>query len=196
VFAGIDVGARRLDAAAVDLDGVVIDVTAFDASDPSAAAAWCRRAGAVGIDAPERLSTAPHAQDMGLPPKFRSARCAEIDLGRRHGVWVPWTTPTADAPLQGWMAAGFALFAALPAAIEVFPYAAFRVLAGSRLAPKQTHAGRAARARLLGLPLDRHSHHVLDAIVAARTARDHALGSAVPATCGHDGSAIWLPAPT
>jgi predicted nuclease with RNAse H fold len=193
LFVGIDVGARRLDAAAVNLDGVVIDVAAFDASDASAAAAWCRGADVVAIDAPQRLSDAPHANDVGLAPKFRTARCAEIDLGRRHRLWVPWTTPTADAPLPGWMASGMALFAALQGAIEVFPYAAFHVLAGARLAPKQTPAGRAARARLLGLPLDRHSHHVLDALIAARTARDHALGQAVAVTCGHDGSAIWLP---
>ena len=194
MFVGIDVGARRLDAAAVNLDGGVINLAVFDASEPWAAAAWCRGADMVAIDAPQALSAAPHAHDVSLAPKFRSARCAEIDLGRRHRLWVPWPTPIPDAPVPGWMAAGFALFGALPAAIEVFPYAAFRVLARSRLARKQTPAGRVARARLLGLALDRHSHHVLDAVVAARTARDHALGSAVAATCGHDGSAIWLPA--
>ena len=194
MFVGIDVGARRLDAAAVDPSGAVLDIAVFDARDIGAATAWCAGADVVAIDAPQTLSAAPHADDIALAPKFRAARCAEIDLGRRHRLWVPWTTPTEDAPLPGWMAAGMSLFSALPAAIEVFPYAAFRVLAGSTLPPKHTPAGRAARAHLLGLPLDRYSHHALDAAMAARTARDHFLGSAIAATCGHDGSAIWLPA--
>jgi predicted nuclease with RNAse H fold len=194
LFVGIDVGAKRLDLAAVDAGGRVVDIAVFAASDIGPAIAWCRGAEAVAIDAPAALSTAPHAGDVTLAPKFRAARCAEIDLGRRHRLWVPWVAPLSGAPVAPWMAVGLALFAALPAAIEVYPYAAFRRLAGTRLPSKLTPAGRAARAGLLGLDASRISHHALDAVVAARVARDHACRRAEAATCGHDGSSIWLPA--
>jgi len=200
-FVGIDVGARELHCAALDGSGTMLAHAVVPAHDAAALASWCAPAAAIAIDAPEAPSTAPHADREGLSPKFRAARCAEIELGYRHGSWVSWTTPRAP-PFPGWMQTGFAAFAALrvpggPELLEVYPFAAFRELArGVRLAKKQAVAGRRQRARLLGCAgvrgedLDSLSHHMLDALVAAVVARDRAR----PVTCGHDGSRIWLPA--
>ena len=186
-FLGIDVGARTLHCASIDEQAVSVDRAALPAEDTEALAHWCADAEAGAIDAPEAPSTAPHAEETGLSPKFRRARCAEIELGRRHGSWVSWVAPV-EAPFSPWMEAGFRAFATLRAAgapelLEVYPY-----------------AGRKERVRLLaaaGVAVDRFatfSHDFLDATVAALTALDRARGRARPVTCGHDASAIWLPA--
>ena len=204
-FLGIDVGARTLHCATIDEQAVSVKRAALPAEDTEALAHWCADAEAVAIDAPEAPSTAPHVEETGLSPKFRRARCAEIELGRRHGSWVSWVAPV-EAPFPPWMEAGFRAFATLrdagaPELLEVYPYACFRALAaGRRPAPKQTLAGRKERVRLLaaaGVAVDRFatfSHDFLDATVAALTALDRARGRARPVTCGHDASAIWLPA--
>jgi predicted nuclease with RNAse H fold len=203
-FVGIDVGARTLHCASTDGGAGSLDFAALRPDDIDALARWCAGAASVAIDAPEAPSTAPHANDDALSPKFRGARCAEIALGRGHGTWVPWVAP-AGPPFPAWMEAGFRAFATVraagaPALLEVYPYACFRELAGSRRLPrKQTAAGRNERARLLaaaGVAVDHSappSHDFLDAMVAALTALDGARGRARRVTCGHDGSAIWLP---
>ncbi|MGI9079377.1 MAG: DUF429 domain-containing protein [Acidimicrobiales bacterium] len=200
---GIDVGSRRLDAVALDGMGRVTDVGTFAAADAGAVVAWVGPAAAVAIDSPDRWSRAPHATDVTLSPKFRSARCAEIGLARDHGIWVPWTTPVTPQA-QTWISAGIDLFAALRAAghdpVEVYPHGVFRVLnLGRRPPSKRTGEGRETRLRLLdaaGVSApwpDMTTHDAVDATAAALVALHHAEGLAVPATCGHDGSAIWLP---
>lgn len=83
--------------------------------------------------------------------------------------------------------------------IEVYPHACFRVLAGKKLASKQTAAGTAERVSLLqeaGLEiqgLEMWSHDSLDAAVAALVAQRKSIGSATAVSCGHDDSAMWLP---
>ncbi len=200
---GIDVGARRLDAVALASDGRVLATAVLAADDLAAVVDWTYGAAAVAVDAPDLWSTAPHADDEALPPKFRSARCAEIGLGRLAGIWVPWTTPVERAP-STWIDAGVKLWAALRAAahepLEVYPHAIFRVLNGGRRpAKKQTVAGRHERRRLLrkaGVATRPDcTHDVLDATAAALVALHYAGGVARAVTCGHDGSAIWLPAP-
>lgn len=203
-FVGIDVGARTLHCASIKGSGTPPDRALLPAEDAAALARWCAGAAAVAIDAPEAPSTAPHSGDARLAPKFRGARCAEIELGRRYGSWVSWVAPQRP-PFPAWMEAGFRAFATLRAAgaselLEVYPHACFRELAGGRrLARKQTRAGRSARADLLaaaGVSVDgaqERSHDVLDALVAALTARDWSRGRARRVTCGHDESAIWLP---
>jgi hypothetical protein len=178
--------------AAADVDGVVAFVRA--AGDDVAR---------VAIDAPSALSPLAHAGDASLAPKFRAARCGEIALGREAGVWVPWVSPPADgtAPVAGWIEVGLALFGALGAAgfeaVETYPHAVFRALAGGRRIPgKSTPDGRRERVALLRaagvveptLPL--WDHDGLDACAAALVA-----ASVEPRvlTCGHDGSSIWLP---
>ena len=160
----------------------------------------------MAIDAPAQLSTAPHRDDPELNGKFRTGRCAEIALGREHGSWVPWVTPTAGGPTPGWMATGFAVYEALRNGpynvIEVYPYAGFRALAqGSPLPRKQTADGLRARIELLaraGVAAEQvamWSHDGLDALLGALVALQVASSNAVRVTCGHDDSAIWLPHP-
>jgi hypothetical protein len=94
-FGGIDVGERRLHCAMLDGGGRILDCATIGAGDPKALASWFDGARVVAIDAPEAPSTAPHGDRAELPPKFRAARCAEIELGRSHGCWVPWVAPTS-----------------------------------------------------------------------------------------------------
>jgi predicted nuclease with RNAse H fold len=205
---GIDVGARRVHVVALDRFARVAGFEIVDVGALGAVAGSIVAAGAptVAIDSPTAWSTAPHASETGLSPKFRSARCAEIALGRRHRLWVPWTTPVDPADAPAWMQVGVALAAALRSGgvetLEVYPYAAFRVLnGGGRLPPKHASAGRELRRALLrraGVTGEERlppSHDALDAAAAALVAMHRRLGVAHPATCGHDGSAIWLPAP-
>lgn len=199
---GVDVGARRMHAVALDSRGAVVGVGAFDAVRLAELVTWAAGAAQVAVDAPDRWSTAPHGADQDLSPKFRTARCGEIALGREHRIWVPWVTPIEPAP--GWISAGIELFAALRAAghdpVEVYPHAAFRVLGGGRRPPpKQTRTGAERRVRLLeeagvrAARLPGGSHDAIDAAAAALVGLHRARGTARSATCGHDGSAIWLP---
>jgi Protein of unknown function (DUF429) len=158
----------------------------------------------VAVDSPGAWSTAPHAADETIAPKFRLGRCGEIALGRQYGIWVPWSTPPQPAP-GTWMAAGIGLFDTLRATghdpVEAYPYGGFRLLAGGRLPKKTTAEGRATRATLLrsaGVEVDglEKSHDFLDATLVALVARHRSLGTARVATCGHDESGIWLPAST
>ena len=201
MFAGIDLGAEHLHCVAIGPDRSIVDARVF--SDVDATVDWAARAEQVAIDAPATLSTAPHASEDGLSPKFRHARCAEVALGRGFGVWVPWTTPIEESLAAAWMRTGFRLFASLRSRgadpVEVYPYGAFRYLAGQRPGRKQSAAGAALRVALLrkrgvsGGWLEMWSHDGLDALMAALIAADRAAGKAVPVGCGHDGSAIWLP---
>ncbi|MGZ4711424.1 MAG: DUF429 domain-containing protein [Acidimicrobiia bacterium] len=210
-WVGIDVAARALDVVVLggDGDGVpgVVTSATVTADDTAALTELTRGAAAIGIDAPECPSTAPHRDDLALAPKFRTARCGEIALGQQHHVWVPWTTPVDPAATPPWMHVGFATWAALHTdghrPIEVYPAGAFRVLAGARPPKKTTRAGRLARIAVLAehvaLPaeIEQWSHDGLDALVAALVAAWSTDGRARPA--GHtdrgcDGSAIWIPA--
>lgn len=166
---------------------------------------WAASLGAVervAIDAPSALSPLAHAADLTLAPKFRDARCGEIALGREVGVWVPWVSPAAGAgDIAPWIRVGLSLFAAFAdvgvEAVETFPHAVFRTLnGGARVAAKSKPEGLAERAALLRaagideptLPL--WGHDGLDAAAAALVAVDP---EARAVTCGHDGSAIWIP---
>lgn len=204
MYVGIDLGQRRIHLVALD-DGLrLAAATVVNVVDLENLRGLLERANVVAIDAPKALSTAPHLEDESLPPKFRSARCAEIALGREHATWVPWTTPTIQQPLPPWMQVGFDVFELVKScgtqAIEVFPHAGFRILNGGRIASKQTAEGLRLRAELLqeaGLKTDAPemwSHDSLDAALAALIAHQAAEGTAVRVGCGHDESAIWLPA--
>lgn len=154
----------------------------------------------VAVDAPDAPSVAFHAGDGDLSTKFRPARCGEIALGRERRIWVAWVTPSSP-PFAGWMETGFVFHATLRASgvttVETYPHAVYRTLAGgARVPSKSTVAGLAARvdalvgAGLAGDHLDMWGHDGLDAAAAALVAVDP---DAVGVTCGHDGSAIWLP---
>ena len=176
-----------------------------DVADLSSLRQCLADADVIAIDAPEALSSAPHAADEALSPKFRTARCAEIALGLEHRIWVPWVTPTVDRPLSPWMEVGFRVFEVAKSSgaqvAEVFPHAGFRTLAARRIPSKQTAEGLRVRVELLrqrGVTIDAlemWSHDSLDALLAAIVAYDVAQGTAVRVGCGHDASAIWLPQP-
>ena len=205
VGVGIDVGASRLHAVA--LGGGRVRAAAVLDPDPQGVVEWLRSldgpVARVAVDAPSGLSAGAHAGDDALAPKFRAARCGEIALGRERGVWVPWVSPPTDAvDVAGWIRVGLSVFEALGAAgydaVETYPHAVFRALAGGKVPAKSTAEGLARRAGLLRaagveestLPL--WGHDGLDAAAAALVAADP---DASAVTCGHDGSAIWLPGP-
>jgi predicted nuclease with RNAse H fold len=202
MWAGVDVGSRRLHAVAVDGRCRVVWAEVVPATETAALVELLRGARGVAVDSPGAWSTAPHAGDETVSRKFRLGRCSEIALGREYGIWVPWSTP--PEPAAGtWMATGIDLFASLRAAghdpVEAYPYGGFRLLAGAQLPKKTTAEGRAARADLLrsaGVEVNglEKSHDFLDAALVALVARQRSLGTARVATCGHDQSGIWLPA--
>ncbi|HEX4978493.1 MAG TPA: DUF429 domain-containing protein [Acidimicrobiales bacterium] len=201
--AGIDVGGDRLHVVVLDDRRRVRDAWVAAGSGCSAVVERLRASGVarVAVDAPDAPSTGAHHADGGLSPKFRLARCGEVALGREHRVWVAWATPRA-APFAAWMQTGFELHRRARDAglesVEVYPHAAFQTLAGGRRLPTKTSpAGVRARVDVLSAAgvdgprfLEMWSHDALDAAVAALVAID---SDAIPVSCGHDGSAIWLP---
>jgi predicted nuclease with RNAse H fold len=206
VVIGIDVAADRLNCIALEMSGAFAGGRVFAANELAALSDWAAGADVIAIDAPAHLSTAPHSADDSLSPKFQRARCAEIALGRDHRVWVPWTSPTGP-PIPGWIATGLKVYEALartgPAElIEVFPYAGFRVLTRPARLPKKTSVAgirqRTDALRVAGVradALDLWSHDSVDAALGAIIALQRQKDAAVPVTCGHDDSLIWLPEP-
>lgn len=104
----MDVGGEAIHCVAIDGHGKVRDSALLPTRNIELITGWATPADCVAVDAPEALSTEPHIGDSTLPVKFRTARCAEVDLRARYGMAVPWTTPTANAPK--WMEVGFRLF--------------------------------------------------------------------------------------
>ncbi|MBV9411077.1 MAG: DUF429 domain-containing protein [Acidimicrobiia bacterium] len=202
MWVGVDVGKHRFHLVAINARQRIVAAEVLPAPDTPDALRFVADARGVAVDSPGAWSTAPHAGDETVAPKFRLGRCSEIALGRQFGIWVPWSTPPEPDP-GTWMATGIGLFDALRSAghdpVEAYPYGGFRLLAGQRLPKKTTPDGRAARADLLrraGVEVNglEKSHDFLDAALVALVALQRSLGSARVATCGHDQSGIWLPA--
>ena len=199
---GIDVAGDRIHCVELVSDGTVVRAEVVPSGEIDRVMPWAADVGVVAIDAPAAPSTEPHRDDGTLAPEFRVARCCEIALGRERGTWVPWVTPSTP-PFNPWMEVGFALVGALGGVAEIletFPHAVFRTLANAKVAPKSTTAGVAKRVALLraggvrdeGLAM--WGHDGLDAAAAALVALQHGCGIAESVTCGHDGSAMWVPA--
>lgn len=205
MYAGIDLGQRRIHVVVVDPHLSLKETIVMDVSDLEGLPLVVAGCEVIAIDAPESLSTTPHSGDDTLSPKFRAARCAEIALGRRHKIWVPWVTPSSKELCPQWMQVGFQVYERVMRpgrrVVEVYPHAAFRTLAGGPIPPKSSAYGLFARSDLLrhaGLRvggLEMWSHDSLDAAVAALVALHVGEGTAEAVGCGHDGSTIWLPAP-
>lgn len=201
-YLGVDVGANRIHAVMLDDDAHVVDGRAYDSTELEDFVIWAAEGTVAAIDAPDRPSLGPLDAHAGMSPKFRSARCAEVGLGLAHKIWAPWAT-SVGPEFSGWMRVGFTLHSRLGErlhTIEVYPHAAFRLMSTGVLPKKSTVRGQRARVALLeeagveaGL-LSMWSHDALDAAVSALVARDWHGGSARSATCGHDGSVMWLPA--
>jgi predicted nuclease with RNAse H fold len=205
-FVGIDPGASAIHCVVMDEARRIIDGRVLAADAPTQLPEVTAGATRIAIDAPAALSTAPHADDLNVSRKFRTARCCEIALGRQYQLWVPWVTPVAGTAVPSWMQVGFQLYAELAAnghtPLEVFPYAGFRLLSSTKLPKKTTRAGiveRVARLEAQGITapwIALWSHDALDATLAALVALRAIEGTAVAVGCGHDDSAIWIPRPT
>jgi hypothetical protein len=203
---GIDLGQSQVWGVAAERRGRrwrIVDGRSFPATSLADAVAWCGDA-AVAIDAPGGRSERVHLEDTAVAAKFRPARCAEVAL-RLAGHAVPWIAPGPADPAPGWMEVGFALWEALGDGprLEVYPHAVFVELLGSKPPRKTTPAGREARLRALAghleLPpgAELWTHDGIDAAAAALVAAHHLDGRARRLACeGHDGSVMWLPAPS
>ncbi len=199
LYAGVDVGQRRVHAAVVRLDGRRCSVVSRYSGDPGGLPDFCSGARRVAVDAPGGLSTGAHLADVSVAPKFRRGRCSEIPV---PGVpAVPWVTPPSWSEAPGWMRTGFGVWAALSSAgmevVETFPAAFFHRLNGSRWPPPKTSAdGRSARLSLLAGVVDLSGdlrpwgHNDIDAVACAVVA---AVGAPAPHRCDRpDRSVLWL----
>lgn len=200
LFAGVDVGAGRADAALIAVNGAGRAFVSAFCGPVGELAGYCQDAVRVAVDAPGGLSAGAHLGDASVAPKFRSGRCSEIPV--RGVPAVPWVTPPSLDQAPGWMRTGFEVWATLSSAgletVETFPAALFHRLNGRRWPPaKTTVAGRAARLELLSRAVSfpagvasGWTHDRLDAVACA-------LVAAVGRPAGHDcdrpdGSVMWL----
>lgn len=200
LFAGIDVGAGRVDVALVErVDGSRLGFRSLATGPVGELTGLCGRAVRVGVDAPGGPSAGAHVGDLAVAAKFRSGRCSEIPVA---GVPpVPWVTPGAASEAPGWMLTGFDVCRALTSSglevVETFPAAAFHRLNGGRWPPrKTTPAGRSRRLELLSeavvLPAGSSdwTHDQVDAVACAVVA---AAGRPAPHRCDRpDGSVMWV----
>lgn len=204
---GVDVGADRLHVVVLDAAGAVASTAVLDPCSPEpfdALLAALPAGTPVAIDGPAGLSTGARADDPTVSRKFRTARGCEIQLGRQRGIWVPWVTPMAGAPIEPWMAVAIDLHGRVAdgghVPLETYPHGVFVTLAGRRLPRKTTAAGLSARVGVLraagieGAHLKMWSHDALDATACALVAWDHHRGRAVAVTDELDATSIWLPA--
>jgi predicted nuclease with RNAse H fold len=205
--AGVDISATTAHVVVLDGSASIVDAALWAADNLGPLADRLALCDVVAIDSPDRWSSGPIPEHADLSPKFIAARCAEWELARTH-YWVPWVTPLppkSDAEHQryAWIERGIELFKRLEGRttpIEVYPNSVFKRLAGtSPLLPKSTSVGLTSRAALLRaegvveVHLGMWSHDSLDAAAAAVVALHHSRGIAVEVSCGHDGSAMWLP---
>ncbi len=204
---GIDVGGDRLHVVGLGDTGEVILSAARSPHDRGAVGELLDAlvpGTPVAIDGPGGLSEGRYADDPTVSRKFRTARGCEIALGRHRGIWVPWTTPMAGAPIAAWMAVSIELHELVRAAghraLETYPHAVFRTLAGARLPTKASPVGLAARVAALTASgvraphLAMWSHDALDAAACAVVALRCRTGDAVELGDERDGTSIWLPA--
>jgi predicted nuclease with RNAse H fold len=196
---GVDLGAEYLHCARLDGGGRLTEARLFRFDELPQLVRWVGRA-RVAIDAPGGPSAGHHANDQSLSPKFRPARCSEIELGRQCGIWVPWVTPIDEAAAPGWMRLGFELHRRLHdhglEPMEVYPHGVFhRLSGGTKLVKKTSLEGLRARLRQAGVDVSVEllTHDGVDAIAAALTAWGPAEGIGCPLGPDHDGSHIWLP---
>ncbi len=200
LYAGVDVGAGRLNAALIRVEGGRCSFASALRGSLQEVVGFCRSAARVAVDAPGGLSAGAHLDDLSVAPKFRTGRCSEIPV---PGVpAVPWVTPSSVSDAPGWMRSGFEVWDGLGSAgleaVEAFPAAFFHRRNGRRWPPpKSTAAGLSVRLTLLDGLVDvppsataGWTHDDVDALACAVVA---ALGGPAPHACDRpDGSAMWL----
>jgi predicted nuclease with RNAse H fold len=220
VVVGVDIAASRPCVAVAVRCGRTLEVERWREADERVAGDrarlfdWLESLGAVavGVDAPQR------------PRRARGAaaarpRACDADLAhRRIAIYqVPTRAVAAAAGASyAWMETGWTYFRELgrrgfeppapgalpaalgqaPAALEVYPHAAFTTLLGGTPPPKSGRAGlrvRVAVLRAAGVVWDDYfDHDSLDALAAALTAWRFVQGLATPVGDERDGF-IWLP---
>ena len=219
---GVDVAARRPCVAVALRGGRTLEAVSWVDADERLAGdrerlfEWLQDLApvAVGVDAPQRPRRARGA--AAERPRSCDAQLA----GRRIPTYQVPTRATAQraAGRYAWMETGWAYFRELgrrgfeppvpgglpgalgqaPAALEVYPHAAFTTLLGGAPPPKSTRAGlrvRVATLRAAGVVWDEYfDHDSLDALVAALTAWRFVQGRAAPLGDERDGF-VWLPVP-
>lgn len=109
LFLGVDIGADCLHFVALKEHLKVHEAAVVSAAEIGDLVEWAASATVIAIDAPARLSTAPHHDDRSLSPKFARARCARSRSAASSGSGSPGVTPMAD-PVPGWMATGLAAY--------------------------------------------------------------------------------------
>ena len=115
-YCGIDVGERKLFAAAIEVDDArVVEVQFAETASIDEVIGWVadRGAEAVGVDAPPGpnlgfLADPEKRQKLGItkPPKNTDRRVADYQLG--IGGW--YSTPSSEGAAQGWMRTGFQVY--------------------------------------------------------------------------------------
>ena len=148
-YCGIDVGERKLFAAAIEVDDArVVEVQFAETASIDEVIGWVadRGAEAVGVDAPPGpnlgfLADPEKRQKLGItkPPKNTDRRVADYLLG--IGGW--YSTPSSEGAAQGWMRTGFQVYRELAgrtglqidrgdggAIFEIHPTYGFRSLLG------------------------------------------------------------------
>ena len=115
-YCGIDVGERKLFAAAIEVDDArVVEVQFAETASIDEVIGWvaARESEAIGIDAPPGphrgfLADPEKRQKLGItkPPKNTDRRVADYFLG--IGGW--YSTPSSEVAAQGWMGTGFRVY--------------------------------------------------------------------------------------
>ena len=175
---GIDVGGRRKGFHGCALRGDEVVAGPERLADVASAVAWLRALGptVVALDSPQTCA-----------PAGESSRADERELARAVcGIrWTPERSRLAGNPYYEWVEHGLELYAALADAgvgrdrqIEVFPTAAWTILAGPREGRRRGAWSAAALAALglAGLPVRRLNQDDRDAVAAALVARLHSEG--------------------
>ena len=175
-WAGVDVGGRRkgYDVAIVD-EARVIDVIPRVASPEAVRRALAEhQPGVVAIDSPSTVAS----PGMTHRPEERHLRAAVCGIR-----WMPdQRTLDEGSPYYEWIRVGFELYEALARhggweVIECFPTASFTRWVGAREGTRAAWTRRALPRLGLDNLRERTNQDVRDAIAAAVTARQYAIGA-------------------
>ena len=170
---GVDVGGRRkgFDVALID-DGAVLELRGGLSVGDVVEIVEAARPAVVGIDSPCRCAP------RGATTRESERRLARAVCGIR---WTPDEAAVRGSDYYGWVVHGLELYAALAGGdaqvVEVFPTASWTRWRGARDGRSRSAWTRDGLASLglAGVPA-RTNQDQRDAVAAAVTAREHALG--------------------
>ena len=201
VWAGVDVGLRRLHVVTLDGRCRVACAEVVPAAERGRLLDLLPQVRGIAVDSPGAWSTAPHAGDG------RAAQVPPRPLQRdRSGPDLPDLGAVVDAPGPGTGHLDGHRHRRVrhPSGCRARPGRGLslrRVPAAGGRAPSHEDHGRGPGRPRRPAPVGgrrgrvpRALHDFLDAALVALVARHRALGTARVANCGHDTSGIWLPA--